>query len=95
MGLALRFLIKMKSSLMAQNYTENDLLRYLYHEVSEKEKLEMEAQLLVNADLQKAFVLLKSGMESLEKLSEEPSQTSVDIIMEYSQKTSNKNLEMV
>ncbi|MCG9881407.1 MAG: hypothetical protein MH472_12480 [Bacteroidia bacterium] len=85
----------MKSSLMAQNYTENDLLRYLYHEVSEKEKLEMEAQLLVNADLQKAFVLLKSGMESLEKLSEEPSQTSVDIIMEYSQKTSNKNLEMV
>lgn len=80
---------------MAQNYTENDLLRYLYQEVSEKEKLEMEAQLLVNVKLQKAFVLLKNGMESLEKLSEEPSLTSVDIIMEYSQKTSNKNLEMV
>lgn len=86
---------QMKCSLMAQNYTENDLLRYLYQEVSEKEKLEIEAQLLVDSKLQNAFISLKNGMESLDKLSEEPSQTSVDIIMEYSQKTSNKNLEMV
>jgi hypothetical protein len=80
---------------MAKNYTENDLLRYLYQEVSEQEKLEMDAQLLVDSKLNKAFVQLQSGKSSLELLAQEPSQTSIDIILEYARESSSKNLEMV
>ncbi|MDP3930083.1 MAG: hypothetical protein Q8R57_13765 [Bacteroidota bacterium] len=80
---------------MAKNYTENDLLRYLYQEVSEQEKLEIDAQLLVDSKLNKAFVQLQSGKSSLELLAQEPSQTSIDIILEYARESSSKNLEMV
>ncbi|MFY8189868.1 MAG: hypothetical protein ACOVK9_02800 [Bacteroidia bacterium] len=80
---------------MAKNYTENDLLSYLYQEVSEQEKLEIDAQLLVDSKLNKAFVQLQSGKSSLELLAQEPSQTSIDIILEYARESSSKNLEMV
>jgi hypothetical protein len=80
---------------MAKNYTENDLLSYLYQEVSEQEKLEIDAQLLVDSKLNKVFVQLQSGKSSLELLAQEPSQTSIDIILEYARESSSKNLEMV
>lgn len=85
----------MKTLLMAKSYTENDLVRYLYQEVSEKEKHEIAAQLLINSRLNKCFLQLKSGMANIESLAQEPSQTSIDIILAYSQETSSKNLEVV
>ena len=80
---------------MAKNYTENDLLRYLYDELSEKEKLEIESQLLIDNQLNKAFVQLQNGKANLEQLAQEPSETSIDIILTYSQETARKNIEVV
>ena len=53
---------------MVKNYTENDLLRYLYGELSEKEQLEIESQLLIDNQLNKAFVQLQNGIANLEQL---------------------------
>lgn len=80
---------------MAKNYTENDLLRYLYDELSEKEKFEIESQLLLNNQLNKAFVKLQNGKANLEQLAQEPSETSIDIILTYSQETAPRNIEVV
>lgn len=73
--------------LMAKQYTENDLLRYLYHELNEQERLEIEAQLITDSDLQAAFLNLKAGKSLLAQLEAEPSATSIELIMEYSAKT--------
>jgi hypothetical protein len=85
----------MKTLLMAKNYTENDLVRYLYQDVSEKEKHEIAGQLLINSRLNKCYLQLKNGMNNIESLALEPAQTSIDIILAYSQETSSKNLEVV
>lgn len=80
---------------MVKNYTENDLLRYLYGELSEKEQLEIESQLLVDNQLNKAFVQLQNGIANLEQLAQEPSETSIDIILTYSQETASRNIAVV
>jgi anti-sigma factor RsiW len=80
---------------MAKNYTENDLLRYLYGELSAQETLEIESQMMLDDHLNKAFIQLQNGISNLEQLAQEPSQTSIDIILSYSQETSSKNLEIV
>ncbi|MCE2741573.1 MAG: hypothetical protein LW669_08810 [Sphingobacteriales bacterium] len=80
---------------MAKNYTENDLLRYLYGELSAQETLEIESQMMLDNHLNKAFIQLQNGISNLEQLAQEPSQTSIDIILSYSQETSSKNLEIV
>jgi hypothetical protein len=84
-----------KFLLMAKNYTENDLLRYLYGELSAQETLEIESQMMLDNHLNKAFIQLQNGISNLEQLAQEPSQTSIDIILSYSQETSSKNLEIV
>jgi anti-sigma factor RsiW len=80
---------------MVKNYTENDLLRYLYGELSEKEQLEIESQLLIDNQLNKVFVQLQNGIANLEQLAQEPSETSIDIILTYSQETASRNIAVV
>ncbi|MBP7512304.1 MAG: hypothetical protein KA981_10255 [Bacteroidia bacterium] len=75
---------------MAQDYTENDLILYLYKELNEAETKELESALLVNPQLQTLFNNLKAGMAVLNQLEAEPSQTSIDLILEYSQKSAAK-----
>ncbi len=73
--------------LMANNYTENDLLLYLYNELSPTEKAQIESAILSSSSLQNSLSNLKEGMLVLEKLGAEPSPTSIDLIMEYSQQS--------
>lgn len=73
--------------LMANNYTENELLLYLYNELSELESAQIESALLSNSSLQNSLSKLKEGMAVLEKLGAEPSPTSIELIMEYSQQS--------
>jgi hypothetical protein len=75
---------------MAKDYTENDLILYLYKELNEAETKELESALLVNPQLQTLFNNLKAGMAVLNQLEAEPSQTSIDLILEYSQKSAAK-----
>jgi hypothetical protein len=75
---------------MAKDYTENDLILYLYKELNESETKELESALLVSPALQVSFNNLKAGMAVMNQLEEEPSQTSIDLILEYSQKSAAK-----
>lgn len=75
---------------MANTYTENDLLFYLYNEMSAEEAKKLENYLVLDANLQTSLANLKAGMEVLNKLEAEPSPTSIDLILEYSQKTAAK-----
>lgn len=75
---------------MAKDYTENDLILYLYKELNEAETKELESALLINPSLQASFNNLKAGMAVMNQLEAEPSQTSIDLILEYSQKSAAK-----
>jgi hypothetical protein len=75
---------------MANTYTENDLLFYLYNEMSAEEASKLENYLVLDANLQTSLANLKAGMEVLNNLEAEPSPTSIDLILEYSQKTAAK-----
>ncbi len=81
--------------LMPKIYTENHLLLYLYNELTDEEVVAVKAELARNPVLFQRYQLLKSGVEALDKLSEEPSQTSVDLIKEYAQKLAASQLEKV
>ncbi len=81
--------------LMPKIYTENHLLLYLYNELSDEEVVELNAELAKNPVLFQQYQQLKSGINALNKLSVEPSQTSVDLIMEYAQKLAASELEKV
>jgi hypothetical protein len=76
--------------LMANTYTENDLLFYLYNEMSAEEASKLEYYLVLDANLQTSLANLRAGMEVLNNLEAEPSPTSIDLILEYSQKTAAK-----
>ncbi len=81
--------------LMPKIYTENHLLLYLYNELTDEEVVAVKAELARNPVLFQQYQLLKSGVEALDKLSEEPSQTSIDLIKEYAQKLAASELEKV
>ena len=80
---------------MPKIYTENHLLLYFYNELSNEEVVAIEAELSKNQLLFQQFQQLKSGIAALDRLSEEPSQTSIDLIKEYAQKLAASELEKV
>ncbi len=51
---------------MIKTFTENDLVRFLYDEVSEEEKAEIRESLLTDIQLQTKINELKRVMESLD-----------------------------
>ncbi|MBC7382379.1 MAG: hypothetical protein H7296_05200 [Bacteroidia bacterium] len=71
---------------MPKIYTEKHLLLFLYNELAAEEVVEMNAELAKNPVLFEQYQHLKSGIAALDSLSEEPSQTSIDLVMEYAQK---------
>ncbi len=81
--------------LMLQIYTENELLLYIYGELSQKDSQAIERELAVNKDLQTKFYNLKSAIGLIAELEEEPSKTSIDLVMEYSKTVSETSTEKV
>lgn len=73
--------------------TQNDLLLYLYNEVSYLEKLAIEQALKTNAQLQKELQNLRAMDEQLidiidtEKTAAAPSDLSLQNILNYSQRS--------
>ncbi|MEQ9306498.1 MAG: hypothetical protein RJQ14_21475 [Marinoscillum sp.] len=69
---------------MTKTFTENDLVRFLYDELSKNEKEALESALLTDSDLQSELENLRSVQKDLEKVSFAPSQRSVNKILEFS-----------
>jgi len=81
--------------LMLQIYTENELLLYFYGELSQEDSESIESELAVNKNLQTKLDNLKSAIGLIAQLEEEPSKTSIDLVMEYSKTVSETSTEKV
>jgi hypothetical protein len=77
---------------MSENYSENQLLLYIYDEMDAEEKSAMDAELQVNPQLQKRFLVFKQTIKMLDELETEPSESSIEIIMEHARKLNNLEL---
>lgn len=81
--------------LMPQIYTENELLLYLYGELSPAETTKLEKELAINNTLQLTLNRLQSSIGLIAQLEEEPSETSVALVLEYAKMISETSAERV
>lgn len=69
---------------MITTFTENDLVRFLYGELNENEKNELEQALITDNDLQSKLNDLQLVKSDLDQVQFSPSQRSIDKILEFS-----------
>jgi hypothetical protein len=71
---------------MIQIFTQNDLIRYIYHEMSEEESDKMAEALLFDDELMDSYQKLRTTkqMVETENLNFEPPRRVVDNILNYS-----------
>ena len=67
-------------------FTQEDLVRYLYQETSESKRAAIRAALLTNEGLRESFEKLLSAQQNLASASYSPSARSVDNILKYAAK---------
>ena len=75
---------------MTQDYTQNDLIRYLYKDMPVTDYFEIEDAIENDSVLKKAFSLLFSSYKSLPKVSFCPSRKVLNRIIRYSHSLSPK-----
>jgi len=68
------------------NFTQEDLLLYLYNETSVKQSAEIKAALETDWSLSEKFKELTSAQQQLEFLKMSPSQQTIDNILNYAEK---------
>jgi hypothetical protein len=68
---------------MIKTFTQNDLIRFLYHETSEEETKEINKALLCESELQEQYKELSALRKELDAMRLEPSATSVQNILNY------------
>ncbi len=68
------------------NFTQEDLLLYLYNETSQKQTVEIKAALETDWSLREKFEELKLAQKNLETLQMSPSQQTIDNILNYAEK---------
>ena len=79
---------------MIKLFTQNDLIKFLYHETSEEETKEINNALMCDPQLQAMYTELKSVVTEMDRDQREPSSSSILNILAYSksfeQKTASK-----
>lgn len=68
-------------------YTSEDLIQYLYHEISEEEAKGIEKALQTDWDLKEEFEALKATKQGLDKLVTSPRPQSITAILNYAKST--------
>ena len=68
------------------NFTQEDLLLYLYNETSQKQTVEIKAALETDWSLREKFEELILAQKNLETLQMSPSQQTIDNILNYAEK---------
>ena len=69
---------------MIKTFTQNDLMRYLYHETSEKEEQEINKALLSDNELRAMYTAMVALKNEMDKAQLEPSPSTVLNILSYS-----------
>lgn len=68
------------------NFTEDDLVRYLYNETSELKTAVIKTALLTDSNLKESYEKLVTAQQSLQDINFSPRQQSIDKILEYAAK---------
>ena len=68
---------------MIKTFTQNDLMRYLYHETTEKEEQEISKALLSDTELRELYASMLALKKDLDKAQLEPSPATVLNILSY------------
>jgi hypothetical protein len=74
---------------MTKTFTQNDLIRYLYHETTEKEEQEINKALLCDTDLRALYKSMCSIKKEMDSAQLEPSPKTVMNILNYSKSNSS------
>ena len=75
----MNFILPMKDA-----FTTNDLIRFIYREVSPDEEMRIKNFIAENPEAAEDFRLLMRSVLELDSVSLEPSESSVNIILDYS-----------
>ena len=73
---------------MIKTFTQGDLIRYLYHETTEKETQEISKALLTDPELQAMYTSMSALKKEMDAAKLEPSAQTVLNILSYSRSTS-------
>lgn len=69
---------------MTKTFTEDDLVRFLYNELNTAEADELREMLVTDEELRERLNELQSTVVELDKLSFQPSQRTIDRILQFS-----------
>lgn len=69
---------------MIKPFTENDLIRYIYGEISENKKNEIENTAICDPEIDEEIRFLKSTYNDLNNLIIPPSEKTINKILQYS-----------
>ncbi len=72
---------------MQENFTTNDLVRFIYRETNASETLAINEALQEDAGLYTEYQNLMEGFQTLPKVSFRPSNETLDSILNYSRHT--------
>lgn len=78
---------------MTKTFTQDDVIRYLYEEIPEKEKSQFENALTCNEELVDLFHELNAVKHSLDKAQIHPSESVVQNILDYSKSFNLQSLK--
>jgi predicted ABC-class ATPase len=76
---------------MTKIYTEDDLLLYLYKELTNKEVIEIENAIQQQPCLRDKLSEMSAAVAMIAAIETEPSQTSVDMVLEYALELEKSN----
>jgi hypothetical protein len=71
---------------MIKTFTQDDVIRYAYHETSEAETIEIKQALLCDAKLQEVYKEITSVINQLENNMKTPSQQAINNILNYAKR---------
>ena len=69
---------------MIQTFTQLDLIKFIYHEITIEQHRDIELALLCNNELMEEYKSLKSTADELTKVSYSPSNSTIETILNYS-----------
>jgi hypothetical protein len=69
---------------MENSYSQNDILQYIYNELDDEQSIMIENALQDDVELREDYEQIIKTLGLLDRLSENPSPTTIDLIVEYS-----------
>ncbi len=77
---------------MIKTFTKNDLVRFLYDELTAQESKELEQLLITDSELRSELEEIKAVQKGLDQVTYSPSKKSVDKILEFSRQYTKQSV---